>query len=109
MTHCTKCGITWATLHTFEDESSDEVYEVCPVCRTDNWLHESDATEGCMMCPFNGEVINTVTGEHRAVHTPSLLTVSEQQAALSWEDYHRQQSEWEQQEDARIAAYFQTL
>lgn len=61
---CSKCSTTWANLHS-QDEEGDEQYEVCPECRTDQFLELSEEEEACIKCPFTGKIIDARTGKQR--------------------------------------------
>lgn len=57
--HCTKCGNNWAKLQSIEDE--DEVYEFCPVCKTDSFLTEGSGSS--YILTIDNKIVNVETGK----------------------------------------------
>lgn len=100
MTHCTKCGHTWAQLHSIADEANDELYEFCPVCRTDSFLAEG--TGPAYILTLDNKIINVETGKE-------LIKESEVIEQRESEPYYlimqRKEREMEQKENAALEAY----
>lgn len=92
---CTKCNITWAALDSFQDENRNEVYEVCPKCKSNMDLVECSDKPRFIRCPLSGKIKNFDTGELLTVETPSnYKPVKIKTWMEAWlEDEERQQRE----------------
>lgn len=53
--YCTKCNTNWARLHI--ESTDDEIYEFCPICKTDSYLIEGTEGETFIAQAFTGKLI----------------------------------------------------
>lgn len=101
MTHlCTNCNITWAALHSIDDEDGDESVEFCPVCKTDSYLVEGSAE--AFICTLDGKVIAPATGKEK--ESPQ-LTIELQEMHYGWAYMEQRERELAEREDRALNAY----
>jgi hypothetical protein len=62
ITFCKRCCINWARLHE-SDTDGDETYEVCPECRTSEYLDDATDFIGYLKCPITGRITEAGTGK----------------------------------------------
>jgi len=63
-TTCTKCNINWERLWDQEDHDGEEVYEFCPICKTDTHLVAGKEDKpSYIRCGLTGRVMDAKTGE----------------------------------------------
>lgn len=101
--HCTNCNITWQHLHAQQGEG-DEVYEFCPVCKTDMYLQPSTEETGCMQCPFTGDIIKVATREKLNMQPAVIVADAKPFDVQAWQ---KKKNELQAEQDERIAYYQQ--
>lgn len=100
MTHCTKCGNNWAQLHSIADEANDELYEFCPVCRTDSFLTEG--TGPAYILTIDNKIVNVATGKELIKESE---VIEQQQKEPYYLIMQRKEREMEQKENEALEAY----
>lgn len=100
---CSCCKTNWAQLWKSEGEG-DEVYEVCPVCRTDFFLEEGNDIVAYCKSPITGVVFNAATGlpDPATVAKPKIRVVVGKPKEKTWQE---KKDEWADKELAAIRAY----
>lgn len=70
--YCKHCNINWAAIATQDDDSRDETYEFCPVCKNDMDLTDPIDGDRFSYNMLTGAVINIKTGNPLERNKPEL-------------------------------------
>lgn len=103
ITYCSRCGVNWSALWQQEAEG-EEVYEFCPLCKTDLHLEEGNDIHGHIKCPVSGKIYNTFTGEDVTLTIMAKpVSIKERKVKVWDETYEEFKKREEDAEDAYVA------
>lgn len=103
---CSKCNINWAQLHTQEVEN--EIYEYCPVCKTDVHLQPQKNSVKFIMCPITGKVRNLNTGKVLLFGDTKPPKIIQRSKPVNIDEYRKRHEDRIKKEDKAIEAYLST-